>query len=548
METDAELVRRCLRGETAAFGTLVERHRAAVTGFCCRQVGDFDTAEDLAQETFLRAYFVLHALRVPESFGSWLRVIALRLCQSWRRRRHEPPLPLEELACSTGQRSPEVEVLDRWMAQEALALLPQAQRNALMLRYWEGYSLDEIAALTRVPVETVRTRLRRARLRLREADGWVPEALEGEITMKRREFIKQTGAAGAAAMAAGSLPVVVNPPTPGDAAFARRVLDKLELVQMEAGLTGPLYTCLRALRNDWSLSFLMGVTGMAFQFTVDERVSDTGPTDVMDWGRWFDRLHRLGQAVTVFNAQLKSFSPDVKTNTEEEFRACQSAAWDAVRARLDRGVPAIAWMPVTREQKDRGEACEYALLIGYDTEAGLYHVRVPGRAMWTIPWDGFGRADPVNWFNVIVFGEAQPVDERELVREALQFAMEHARSSRPGHGLGAYETWRQALKSGTLSPTANPRAARVVREARAAAATFLQETARRLPEAAAGLAEAASHYVLVARAWEDYIHQLPDSPAGDARETALHFLQAARDAETAGVSTLEQVLTRFTAR
>jgi RNA polymerase sigma-70 factor (ECF subfamily) len=547
METDAELVRRCLRGEMAAFGTLVERHRAAVTGFCCRQAGDFDTAEDLAQETFLRAYFDLHALRVPESFGSWLRVIALRLCQSWRRRRHEAPLPLEELACSTGQRSPEGEVLDRWMAQEALALLPQAQRIALTLRYWEGYSLIEIAALTHVPVETVRTRLRRARHRLREADAGMLEAFEGEITMKRREFVKQAGAVGATAMASGAIPIVPIPPSPGDAAFVRRVLEKLELVQMEAGLTGPLYTCLRALRNDWSLPFLMGVTGMAFQFTVDERVRDTGPTDVMDWSRWFDRLHRLGQEVTVFNAQLKSFSPTVKTDTEEEFRACQMAAWDAVRASLDRGVPAISWMPVTREQKERGEGCEYALLVGYDTEAGLYHVRVPGRAMWTIPWDGFGRADPVNWFNVSVFGEAQPVDEQALVRDALQFAVEHARSARPGHGLGAYETWRQALQRGTLSPTANPRAARIVREARAAAAGFLQETARRVLEVASGLAEAGGHYTQVARSWEEYIDQLPHSPASDARETALRILQAARDAETAGVSALEQALARLTA-
>jgi hypothetical protein len=292
----------------------------------------------------------------------------------------------------------------------------------------------------------------------------------------------------------------------------------------------------------------MGVTGMAFQFTVDERVSDTGPTDVMDWSRWFDRLGRLGQQVTVFNAQLKSFSPEVKTNTKEEFRACQASAWEAVRASLDRGVPAIAWMPVTLEQKERGEGCEYALLVGYDTEASLYHVRVPGRAMWTIPWDGFGRADPVNWFNVIVFGEAQPVDEQALVRDALQFAVEHARSARPGHGLGAYETWRLALQRGTLSPTANPRAARVVREARAAAASFLQETARHLPEAASALAWAAGYYAQAAQAWARYIDRFPDSPAGEVKDTALRILQAARDAETAGVSALERVLTGLAAR
>ena len=142
----------------------------------------------------------------------------------------------------------------------------------------------------------------------------------------------------------------------------------------------------------------MGVTGLAFQFTVDERVSDTGPTDVMDWNRWFDRLGRLGQEVTVFNAQLKSFSPNAKTNTEEEFHACQAAAWDAVRASLVRGVPAIAWMPITLEQKERGEGCEYALLAGYDTEVGVYHVRMPGRAEAAGPLS-FASADFPSFFS-----------------------------------------------------------------------------------------------------------------------------------------------------
>src|SRR5437773_1450379 len=97
MKSDAELIERCLMGETEAFGALVERHRAAATAFCYAQTGDFDSAEDLAQEAFLSAYFDLHALREPQRFGAWLRAIALRRCQSWHRHRREQPLPLEEL-------------------------------------------------------------------------------------------------------------------------------------------------------------------------------------------------------------------------------------------------------------------------------------------------------------------------------------------------------------------------------------------------------------------------------------------------------------------
>jgi hypothetical protein len=325
-------------------------------------------------------------------------------------------------------------------------------------------------------------------------------------------------------------------------AFTRRVLEKLELIEMEAGLTWPLYACLRALERDWSLSYLMGVTGIAFQFTVDERIGDQGPTDVMDWTSWFDRLHRLGFDATVFNAQLKSFSSSVKTNTETEFQACQATAWDAVRASLDRGVPAIAWMPITPAQKERGEGCEYALLVGYDSEKGLYDVRVPGRAMWSIPWDGFGRADPVNWFNVIVFGERRPVEERELEREALQFAVAHARSTQPGHGMDAYATWQRALEEGRLAPDANPRAARIVREAREHAAAFVREIAGRHGDIAADLAEAQRRYRQVTRAWDAYVHELLHTPGGDGdrKQAALRLVETAAAAEAAAVAALEK--------
>jgi hypothetical protein len=309
----------------------------------------------------------------------------------------------------------------------------------------------------------------------------------------------------------------------------------------------------------------MGITGTAFRFTVDERIADTGPTDVLDWDRWFTTLGALGCEVTVFNAQLKSFSPAVPTNTEAEFHATQSRAWDAVRASLDRGVPAIAWHPFTLEQKAHGFRCEYGLLVGYDAAEGVYHVRLPGRVVYSVPWDGFGRADPVSWFHVIVFGAGYPRtpprgeatarrhqrvwprDAREQEWEAVRFAVKHARSRHLGHGLSGYQTWLAALESGKIQRDGSPKAARLLRECREHAAAFLREIIVTFPEAASELIEASQHYGQAGGAWEEYVRVFADAPADAARDpsrqkAARECLQAAYAAEKAAVEALERVM------
>ncbi len=508
MVSDEELVARTLHGDASAFGSLLRRHQRAILGFCRRHVGDLQEAEDLAQEAFLRAYFDLHALREPAKFARWTRAIALRLCQSWHRRRREVPMPAESRLWRDCERQVMVsktplETATDVLVREAVTALPDSYQDVIVLRYFEGLTQSEVASLLGIPVETVRTRLRRAKKRLKEA--W--SAMMEETKRKGEEF-------------------------------ARRVLEKLEIVSTESGLVWPLYACMHALGRDWPLAYLMGVTGTAFRATVDDQVSDAGHTSVLDWDRWFAVIPELGCETAVFNAQLKSFSPDIPTNTEEEFRAVQAAAWEAVRVSVDRGIPAIAWMPMTLEQKARGLRCEYGLLIGYDLGAGVYHVRLPWTAVYDVPWDGFGRADPVNWFNVIVFRKERALDERQLVQQALAFAVEHAHSSRPGHGFGAYNVWLGALDKGCIQPDGGARTARLLREARESAADFVTDAAGRFPAATASFLEAAGRYGEEAAAWKAYL-QVGDNP--EKRRSAV---EAALAAEREAVSAVQQALAR----
>lgn len=165
MVSDEELVARTLHGDAPAFGSLLRRHQRAILAFCRQHVGDFQEAEDLAQEAFLRAYFDLHALREPAKFAQWTRAIALRLCQSWHRRRREMPLPVEQLACERQRmvsKTP-LETATDLLVREAVTALPDSYQDVIVLRYFEGRTQGEVASLLGIPVETVHTRLRRAK-------------------------------------------------------------------------------------------------------------------------------------------------------------------------------------------------------------------------------------------------------------------------------------------------------------------------------------------------------------------------------------------------
>lgn len=167
--SDAELVVLAREGEAGAFGMLVERHRAALYAAALAVLGDRDAAMDAVQEAFMVALTHLNSIRDPAAVGRWLRMVA-RNCalMQIRRVRHEiVGGNLEAWARTPG---PE-QVLEEhalrdwvWAAIEALA---EEERITLVLRHFTRCrTYEAIAAITGVPVGTVRSRLSRARRRL----------------------------------------------------------------------------------------------------------------------------------------------------------------------------------------------------------------------------------------------------------------------------------------------------------------------------------------------------------------------------------------------
>ena len=170
-EDEADLLRAVQGGDPAAFTEIVRRYQRAVYRVAYALTRNASDADDLAQETFVRAYQAIGRFRVGEPFYPWLARIATNLAFSlFRRRRRRPETPLEPLV-EAGQQwatedDPAERVQERERAQHlqaAFAELKPEHQAVLALRVVEEQSYEAIAATLRVPIGTVMSRLSRAR-------------------------------------------------------------------------------------------------------------------------------------------------------------------------------------------------------------------------------------------------------------------------------------------------------------------------------------------------------------------------------------------------
>ena len=176
VQLDSELIAKSSHGDSSAFGTLVLRYHKMVVGVSYRTCGDAVLAEDIAQETFIRAWTKLSMYRPEGSFRGWLCRIAANLTID-ALRRQKPTVELESRTFEASGDGPEAAALrdERAAAvREAIAKLPLHSRMALVLREYEGLSYREIADALGIPLGTVKSRLNDARHRLKaELSGYL---------------------------------------------------------------------------------------------------------------------------------------------------------------------------------------------------------------------------------------------------------------------------------------------------------------------------------------------------------------------------------------
>jgi RNA polymerase sigma-70 factor (ECF subfamily) len=169
--SDEELMQAFKRGEALAFRELFDRYKNPIYGFVRRRVNDPGRAEEITQDVFLALVQQQKNYEVRASFRTFLYRIALNRVVSERRKMAEAPAPDPEVAVGT-----DISVVQQ--VREALARLEPEQREIVMLREYQGLSYQEIAQVLNVPVGTVRSRLFRAKLALREllAPTWAERA------------------------------------------------------------------------------------------------------------------------------------------------------------------------------------------------------------------------------------------------------------------------------------------------------------------------------------------------------------------------------------
>jgi len=174
---DSILWSRSRSGDRAAFGILFERHANAIYNYCFRRVGDWSTAEDLLSVVFLEAWRRRTKDLPPEKVLPWLYGIATNVVRNQRRSQRRYAAVLKRVPAARPERDfaerADTRLDDERQMQHVLALvrrLPKQEQDVFALCGWSELSYEDAAIALDVPVGTVRSRLSRARARLRELE------------------------------------------------------------------------------------------------------------------------------------------------------------------------------------------------------------------------------------------------------------------------------------------------------------------------------------------------------------------------------------------
>lgn len=160
---ELRLISRCRTGDETAMAAIIDRHRVRLIRTAANLMRDRHEAEDITQETFLKAFREMHKLRDDRAFSGYLYRICVRLCMDRLRLKRAEPSEFDTVQDHEGG-----SVENRVVIERLLRELPADLRATLLLREIERLSYEEVAEVMHVPVGTVRSRLHTARERFRK--------------------------------------------------------------------------------------------------------------------------------------------------------------------------------------------------------------------------------------------------------------------------------------------------------------------------------------------------------------------------------------------
>lgn len=200
MKADLELVQQVKEGDQLAFSELVKRHQKVLLRVVLRFTRDLDLAEDVLQDSFVKAYQKIHQFEGRSSFKSWLFRIAINTAKNKLRSLKKEQVSIDDVQVSKGAEAESAllrAAVEKKMKEE-IDTLPAKQRTALMLRVYEEMSFKEIAQIMECPYDTAKANYRHGLMKLKAAMGgdellsnWLKfNDEEAHITQKNNNTMK----------------------------------------------------------------------------------------------------------------------------------------------------------------------------------------------------------------------------------------------------------------------------------------------------------------------------------------------------------------------
>ena len=410
--TDAELVRMVReRGDTSAYGELIARYQGHAYGLAYSFVGNWEEAQDIAQEAFIHAYINLHTLKVPAKFPVWLRRIVFSTCMHWLRK-FRPELyhslgepedfKLIEKMPDSKAASPLEHAMKKEMSEvvlAAIAELPPKYRIPLTMFHLDGLSYEKVAEFLEIPVGTVKSLINRAKKKLKPA----LKSYATEVLPMVSEVFNEH-----------KLP----------AEFSRKVLENVPILAWgkgkECSFAGALEAALSVTEYPFSYTDIMGFTGLAFRV------------------RWFKP-----------SGEIRWCASSPAGEMAEEIEAATHATGWELKCEVHKGEPnMVRYVPEIVASINAGkpvlaydDRLDMAVVYGYG-EGGktlLFRDYHKGETLHELPASGLG------WMIIYLGGYSPELSRSEAFIESLKLAVRNWRRRCGKAGPGEYWYGETAL-------------------------------------------------------------------------------------------------------